>query len=69
MASQNGLKRAAVKIGAAVGRADSKAHQAARKLAKAAVAAEKELAALAKQVDAFKRQLRKSTARLKRALR
>ena len=69
MANKNRLKRAAVKIGTAVGRADSRAHQAAHKVAKAAKAAEKELNALGKQVDALKRQLQKSTKRLRRALR
>jgi polyhydroxyalkanoate synthesis regulator phasin len=54
----------AVKIGAAMGKADRRAH----KVARAGALAKKELEGLAKQVDALKRQLQKSTNRLKRAL-
>jgi ribosomal protein S9 len=64
MPKKSKLTRVAVKIGAAMGRADRKAHQ----IAKAGVLAKKELADIAKQVDALKRQLRKTTERLKRAL-
>ncbi|HET8921771.1 MAG TPA: hypothetical protein VFN26_02115 [Candidatus Acidoferrum sp.] len=64
MAKKNRLARVAVRIGAAVGRADRKAHQ----IAKAGVLAKKELNDIGKQVDALKRQLQKTTKRLKRAL-
>jgi ribosomal protein S9 len=64
MARKSKLTRVAVKIGTAMGRADRKAHQ----IAKAGVLAKKELADISKQVDALKRQLRKTTKRLKRAL-
>jgi len=64
MARRSRLKRVAVKIGAAVGRADRKAHQ----IANAGVLAKKELVDISRQVDALKRQLRKTTRRLKRAL-
>ncbi len=64
MAKKSKLTRVAVKIGAAMGRADRKAHQ----IAKAGVLAKKELAHISKQVDALKRQLQKTTKRLKRAL-
>ena len=64
MARKSRLTRVAVKIGTAVGRADRKAHQ----IAKAGVLAKKELADISKQVDALKRQLLKTTKRLKRAL-
>lgn len=64
MARKSKLTRVAVKIGAAMGRADRKAHQ----IAKASVLAKKELADISKQVDALKRQLLKTTKRLKRAL-
>ncbi len=64
MARKSKLTRVAVKIGAVVGRADRKAHQ----IAKAGVLAKKELADISKQVDALKRQLLKTTKRLKRAL-
>ncbi|SRR5258708_4629251 len=63
-AQESRLTRVAVKIGAAVGRADRKAHQ----IAKAGVLAKQELADISKQVDALKRQLQKTTKRLKRAL-
>jgi hypothetical protein len=58
------LTQAAVKIGAAMGRADRTAH----KVAKAGVVAKKELAAISKQVEALKKQLQKTTKRLKHAL-
>jgi hypothetical protein len=64
MAKRSRLTRVAVKIGAAMGRADRKAHQ----IAKAGVLAKKELVTISKQVDALKRQLQKTTKRLKRAL-
>jgi hypothetical protein len=64
MPRKSKLQRVAVKIGAAMGRADRKAHQ----IAKAGVLAKKELADISKQVDALKRQLQKTTKRLKRAL-
>jgi predicted nucleic acid-binding Zn-ribbon protein len=64
MPRKSRLQRVAVKIGAAMGRADRKAHQ----IAKAGVLAKKELADISKQVDALKRQLQKTTKRLKRAL-
>jgi hypothetical protein len=48
-----------------VGRADRTAH----KVAKAGVLAKRELEDISKQVDALKRQLQKTTKRLKRALR
>jgi hypothetical protein len=65
MARRSKLTRVAVKIGAAMGRADRTAH----KVAKAGVLAKKELEDISKQVDALKRQLLKTTKRLKRALR
>jgi hypothetical protein len=64
MAKKSKLTQVAAKIGAAMGRADRKAHQVAR----AGVLAKKELQDISKQVDALKRQLRKTTRRLKNAL-
>ena len=64
MARRSRLRQVAVKIGAAVGRADRTAH----KVAKAGVLAKKELEDISKRVEALKRQLRKTTKRLKRAL-
>ena len=62
--AKNQLKKVAVRIGGALGKADRKAHQ----VAKAGVLARKELADISKQVDALKRQLAKSTQRLRKAL-
>lgn len=64
MAKRNRLTRAAVKIGAAMGKADRTAH----KVAKAGVLAKGELEDISKQIDALKRQLLKTTKRLKSAL-
>jgi hypothetical protein len=64
MAKKSKLTQVAVRIGSAVGRADRKAHQ----VAKAGVLAKKELQGISKQVDALKRQLLKTTKRLKNAL-
>ncbi|HEY6442516.1 MAG TPA: hypothetical protein VIY66_04165 [Candidatus Acidoferrales bacterium] len=64
MAKTNRLTNAAVKIGAAMGKADRTAH----KVAKAGVLAKSELEDISKQIDALKRQLLKTTRRLKRAL-
>ena len=65
MAKKTRLTRAAETIGTVVGRADRTAH----KVAKAGVVAKKELAAISKQVVALKKQLQKTTKRLKYALR
>jgi hypothetical protein len=68
MATKNKLRNAAVTIGAAVGKADGTAHKAVHRAAKAAHVARLELIALSKQVDALKKQLKKSSSRLKSAL-
>jgi hypothetical protein len=65
MAKKTRLTRAAETIGTVVGRADRTAH----KVAKAGVVAKKELAAITKQVEALKKQLQKTTKRLRHALR
>ena len=64
MAKKSKLTSVAIKIGAAVGKADRKAHQ----VAKAGALAKKELDALAKDVAALKRRLEKATMRLQHAL-
>jgi len=64
MARKNRLTRVAVGIGTAIGKADRKAHQ----VAKAGLLAKKELEDIAKQVEGLKRQLQKTTKRLKQAL-
>ena len=65
MAKRNRLTRVAVRIGKAIGRADRKAHQ----VAKAGLIAKEELEEIGKQVEMLKRQLQKTTKRLKTALR
>jgi hypothetical protein len=64
MAKKSKLTQVAVRIGEAVGRADRKAHQ----IAKAGALAKKELGDISKQVEALKRQLQKTTKKLKKAL-
>jgi len=64
MARRNRFTKAAQKIGSAIGRADRTAH----KVARAGVIARGELDDIAKQVDALKRQLAKTTRKLKKAL-
>ena len=59
------LTQVAVRIGKAIGRADRKAHQ----VAKAGLIAKEELEEIGKQVEVLKRQLQKTTKRLKTALR
>jgi hypothetical protein len=64
MARKLTLKKAASNIGAAIGKADRTAH----KVAKAGVIAKSELEDIGKQIDALKRQLVKTTKRLKKVL-
>jgi hypothetical protein len=68
MAKKNKLRDAAAKIGSAVGRVDVTAHKAARKAAAAAHVAKLELIEVSKQVEALKKQLKKSSKRLQSAL-
>jgi polyhydroxyalkanoate synthesis regulator phasin len=65
MRKKDGLSRAAEKVGAVVGRAEGTA----RKIKKAGVVAKKELDHITKQIENLKRQLQKTTKRLKHALR
>src|SRR4029077_12422292 len=65
MRKRDGLSRAAAKVGAVVGRAEGTA----RKIAKAGGVAKKELDQISKQIEGLKRQLQKTTKRLKHALR
>lgn len=64
MAKKSKLSQFAAKVGGAMGRAERKAHR----IANAGVLAKKELADITKQVEALKRQLQKTTKRLRRAL-
>lgn len=65
MAKKSRLTKVAVKIGSAMGKADRTAH----KIARAGRVARRELADISKQVEALKRQLLKTTQRLRRELR
>ncbi|HEY2458974.1 MAG TPA: hypothetical protein VGI13_16830 [Candidatus Acidoferrum sp.] len=58
------LTEAGVKVGTALGKANRKAH----KIVAAGAIAKEELLALSKQVDELKRQLAKTTERLKKAI-
>jgi hypothetical protein len=64
MAKKSRLTNAARKIGSAIGKADRTAH----KVARAGVLAKSELEDIGKQIDALKKQLVKTTKRLKSAL-
>jgi predicted translin family RNA/ssDNA-binding protein len=69
MANKNKLKSAAARIGATVGRIDGTAHKAAHKASVALDVAKGELNDVAKQVEALKKQLAKSSKKLQAALR
>ena len=58
------LKEVSVKIGTAMGKADKQA----RKIKQAGVVAKEELQAISQQIDELKKQLAKTTKRLKEAL-
>jgi hypothetical protein len=62
--AKNRLNTAAKKIGAAIGKADRTAH----KVARAGKLAKGELDDIGKQIDALKKQLMKTTKKLKKAL-
>ena len=65
MAKKNRLRDAAVKIGSAVGKVDGRAHKAALQ---AGLVARQEFNDLTKHIKALKKQLERSTKRLKSAL-
>jgi DNA anti-recombination protein RmuC len=62
------LEHAARKIGAAMGKADRQAHVTVKKVQKAGGVAKSELESIVKQVESLKKQLAKSTKKLKKAL-
>jgi ribonuclease HII len=64
MARKSKLRQVAVKIGTAMGKADRSAH----KVAQAGLVAKAELDDISKQVEALKRQLLKTTKRLRKVL-
>ena len=65
MGKKDGFSRAAARVGAVVGRAEGTA----RKIAKAGGVAKMELDQITKQIERLKRQLQKTTKRLKHAIR
>lgn len=68
MAKENRMKEVSVKIGRALGKADKQAHIQARKLSAAGKVTKEELEEIAKHVEALKKQLAKTTKRLKNVL-
>jgi hypothetical protein len=64
MAKKDKLTEVSVKIGTTLGKAHKKAH----KLSQAGQIAKEELLAISKQVEDLKRQLEKTTKRLKKAI-
>lgn len=68
MAKKDRLTQVSVGIGKALGKADKQARLQARRVADASVIAKEELQEISKQVDALKKQLAKTTVRLKKAL-
>jgi hypothetical protein len=68
MAKKDKLTEVSEKIGKALGKADKQAHLHARKLSAASKVTKEELQEISKQVDALKKQLSKTTQRLKKVL-
>ena len=68
MAKKDRLTDVSVKIGSALGKADKEARRRAKQVAEASAVAKEELQEIAKQVEALKKQLAKTTIRLKKAL-
>ena len=68
MAKPDRIKRVSVKIGKALGKAEKQAYVQGRKLSAAGKVTKEELEEIAKHVEALKKQLAKTTQRLKKAL-
>jgi hypothetical protein len=68
MAKKDRLTDVSVKIGSALGKADKQARVRAKQVSEASTIAKEELQEIAKQVEALKKQLAKTTVRLKKAL-
>lgn len=68
MAKPDRIKQVSVKIGKALGKAEKQAHIQARKLSAAGKVTKEELEEIAKHVEALKKQLAKTTQRLKKVL-
>lgn len=68
MAKNDRLTEASVKIGTALGKANKQAKLQARRVKEASAIAKEELQEITKQVEALKKQLAKTSSRLKKAL-
>lgn len=68
MARKDKLTQVSVRIGKALGKADKQAHLRARQIAEAGKVTKEELQEISKQVEALKKQLAKTTQRLKKVL-
>jgi DNA-directed RNA polymerase subunit L len=68
MAKKNTLADVGKRVGAALGKANKKAHIQARKVSAASKVAKEELKDISKQVEALKKQLEKTAKRLRSAL-
>ena len=68
MEKKDRLTEVSAQIGRALGKADKHARLKARKVAEASNVAREELQEISKQVEALKKQLVKTSARLKKAL-
>jgi hypothetical protein len=68
MAKKDRLTEVSVNIGKTLGKADKQARLQAKRVANASVVAKEELQEISRQVEALKKQLAKTTVRLKKAL-
>jgi hypothetical protein len=68
MVKKDRLTEVSVNIGKALGKADKQAKMRARQLNNASAVAKEELEEISKHVEALKKQLAKTTVRLKKAL-
>jgi seryl-tRNA synthetase len=68
MAKKDKLTQVSERIGKALGKADKQAHLHARKLAEAHKVTKEELHEISKQVEVLKKQLAKTTQRLKKVI-
>jgi polyhydroxyalkanoate synthesis regulator phasin len=68
MAKKNKLKEVTTRIGTALGKADKEAHRRARQIAAAGKVTKAELEEIAKHVEGLKKQLAKTTQKLKKVL-
>jgi protein-arginine kinase activator protein McsA len=68
MAKKSRLTEVSERIGTAIGKADKQAHVHARKVTHAGKVAKQELHAISKQIDALKKQLEKTSKRMKSVL-